>query len=424
MSSFSKQLYEWTECVIKRVLISLCMGFWATSVSFAQEPITIDLGPKKDVTQLYSFPNNCGAVVCYLDQTLEQTIEEYLRASLKRDGYEATTVKVTIFIDEVSDPDQRVSVQLNGEGADAYANLLPKYMEAGKRGIEGVGKIKHFTPDPDALVPDDCSLYGDSDLNLKVPEGWRYSWRFFMPHGVAMTNHYTVELLHFPPSDVLMEKQDYLAASTTKRWAKLLVENGAMQDEVDRFQNIIDIVPIAAPHADGCKLKSTLGTHSYSQFNDYNIELLELWLLQAGPAASRPMVAFGSPARKWLKAALGVNLKVLKLATVPLPSGLKVPTLGANHPSYIWAAKKHRCHDNPDTGTNEALGCIMKVMQKDLVAACWQVRMGKDPTANPKDTLVACHQAWSKRDRRLCELSYSQVWNRSEDEAEQLCSDV
>lgn len=421
MSPYSKQIYQCAEHVMARVLISLCMIFWVAAASFAQGSITIDLGPKKDVAQLYSFPNNCGAVVCYLNQTFEQIIEKYLRASLERDGYDATTVKVTI-ADAVNDPDQRVSVQLNGAGANAYAALLPKYLEAGKRGIEGAGKIKRFIPDPDDLVPDICRLL--RELDRKVPEGWRYSWRFFMPHGVAMANHYTVQLLHFPPSNVLMETQDYLAASTTKRWAQLLIENGAKLDEVDRFQNIIDIAPIAAPHEDGCKLEST-----YSHFNDYNIALLELWLPQAGPAASKPMVAFGSKVRKWLKKTFNLKQKLIvpTLTTVALPSGLQAPTLIANHPSKIWAVKdnaKEKCLDDCNTQGKQIFKKVMRIMANDLIAACWQVDMVKNQEAKPKDALASCEKRWTNRDTRMCELSYMQVWNKPEEKAKKLCSGV
>ncbi len=151
---------------------------------------------------------------------------------------------------------------------------------------------------------------------------WRYNWRFFLPHGVAMTKHYTVQLLHFPPDTVLMVQQNYLAAATTERWAELLEENGAAKTDVERFQNIIDIAPIAAPHKDGEKLSGDKSCKKckgvYPHFNDYIKALLELWLPLPAPGRSRPLVAFGGPVRDWLKSTYHVGLKVPEFGVVTL----------------------------------------------------------------------------------------------------------
>src|SRR5262245_52452089 len=112
---------------MKRFLLAACLALWPAAGSFGQTPVTIDLGPSKDVAALYSFPNNC-AEVCFRDRTLAQTIEGYIRDSLKRDGFDATPTVV--------ESAGRISVQLAGDGAADYATMLPKYLAVGKVGLQ------------------------------------------------------------------------------------------------------------------------------------------------------------------------------------------------------------------------------------------------------------------------------------------------
>lgn len=407
-----------------RLLFSLCMLISAATCSLAQEPPTIDLGPRDRVAELYSIPNNCGVVFCYNKETLAQTIEKYLRASLRRDGYANTTVKVS----ETKSPATRgnIAVELSGDGAIAYAELLPKFLEAGEKAIEGTKKMDPVSV-PDGVV-DNCKWLRYR-RDVEIPRGWRYAWRFYLPLGIAMVNHPTVQLLHFPPDNVLMNLQDYLAASTTKRWAELLVLNGAPDAEVDRFQNIIDIAPISAPHADGCKFKG-----SYHHFDEYIKALLKLWLplRNEDVAVSRPMVSFGGPARDWLVRVFKVKLrKPHDLATISLDGPeLQVPTLATTHPSYIWNVKKRANRNWKCRKAGERLPrgkrtfiCVMNFMRTDLISACWQVRMGKNPEANPEQTLKSCKETWEKADkqREVCELSSKQVFYDDEAETEKIC---
>ena len=98
---------------------------------------------------------------------------------------------------------------------------------------------------------------------------------------------------------------------------------------------------------------------------------------------------------------------------------MKVQILAANHPSAIWHVK-----DDPNTPQNMQLARAMAIMQQDLTAACWQVKMGMDATAGPEPTLSLCKQVWSGRDKELCELSYRQVFGKTTDEAKCLCTNV
>jgi hypothetical protein len=348
------------------------------------DSVRINLGLLKDVRNLFSYPNNCNEI-CFLKQSLEDTVSHYVKSSIKRDAFDQTDVRAF--------PEgENLIVEVEGEAASLYANFFEKYLSIGKLGFE-------------------------ASLQLRAEERWLYNWRFFLPHGVAMTRHYTVQLLHFPPDYVLERDQDYLSASTTLRWAALLEENGATSNETPQFQNIIDIAPIAAPSDAGQKLDGI-----YSYYDNYIIGLLKLWVPD-NDGNIRPMVAFGSPVRLWIKSKYTVDLDVLSFAVLNIADGLNVPTLAANHPSFIYNAAK-RLEDDPNTPDDERIGVLMRIMQQDLIAANWQVLMGKNPNADPVETLNTCRQTWSSSDKqkRICELTYQQALNRKPDEAETLCA--
>jgi hypothetical protein len=330
----------------------------------------INLGTNAEVEPLFSYPPNKHEI-CYIDQTLAETVAHYLNSSLARDGYGDSRATV-------STTGNRVSVDITGAGGAAYKQLLPRYLAAGKLGFE-------------------------ASKTLRVQDRWRYNWRFFLPHGISMVNHRSVQLLHFPPDYVLERDQDYLSAHTTVRWAELLVENGAQASETASYQNIIDIAPIAAPSGDGEYLDGV-----YAAYKEYIVALMKLWLPR-GARSVRPMIAFGSPARKWLKDMCDVDLDVLTAARITIDSNLKVPTLAANHPSFIYNATQ-RLQDER-AREDEKLAVAMRVMQQDLIAANWQVAMTENPGADHATVLRSCRRRWEQpsRQRRIYELTYRQL---------------
>jgi hypothetical protein len=342
-----------------------------------------DLGDRDQVAALYAFPNNCISV-CFINQTLAETIKVYLDATIRRDGWSGTSVTV-------SEQAGRIQATFSGPGAATYEVALPAFLAAGAKGLDGARA-----------------------LNAK--KGWQYTWRFFLPLGLAMTRHKTVELLHFPPDYGLERDQDYLSAHTTLRWAELLEANGVAKTDTDSYQTIVDIAPIAAPASAGKELEGV-----YASFRDYIHGLLNLLVPVQGTNAGRPMVAFGGPVRAWIKTEFGKDLKVLDLTVLKLQSGVSVNTLAANHPSLIYNAVKV---DDPTTPPDKKLQTAMAIMAQDVVAACWQARMGQAPQSDPAGTLTACKQTWSGRDRDLCVLSQTQVFNKKPDEAKKLCVKV
>jgi hypothetical protein len=331
----------------------------------------VDLGPKAAVAQLFSHPPNCHEI-CFLPQSLEETIALYIRSSLARDLYTDSTVVVRA-------EGKRVLAEISGEAAAPYAAMLGPFLAAGAQAL-GASQDVH--------------------KNKK----WRYNWRFLLPLGLSMARHRSVQLLHFPPDYVLTRDQDYLSASTTMRWAELLIVNGVPARDVPLYQNIIDIAPIAAPSDDGKNLDGV-----YIYYAEYVVALLKLWL-PTPDSVTKPMVAFGSPVRDWLKSHYHAKMKVLSLETIAITPELRVPTLAANHPSFIYNAVS-RLKDDPNTPADERMPVLMRIMQEDLVAANWQAVMGETPSANPQTTLDACTKKWSSaaKQQQIQELVRSQV---------------
>lgn len=344
----------------------------------------INIGSEEFTRLFFSYPNNFNEVG-FLKQTLDETISIYLTSTRDRDGLSDLHFSL-------SRDAGNVILTVEGSDEDRFHDVFSGYVAAGRLALDG-------------------------SIAINGAGMWRYNWRFFLPHGVAMVNHKTVELLHFPPDYVLQRDQDYLLAHTTRRWAALLVENGADTAETSRHQTIIDIAPVAAPSNAGGDLEGI-----YGHYSPYIKALFDLWLPR--PAGDvRPMVCFGSPVRIWLKQAYAVDLKVITAAIINVSSKIAVPCLGSNHPSFIYNAVK-RLSDDPNTPEDERIAAAMRIMQQDLVAARWQVLMGETPSADPFDTLRSCMGYWNDaaRRQRICELTYEQAFNKTPSEAKALCA--
>src|SRR5690606_30583019 len=246
----------------------------------------------------------------------------------------------------------------------------------------------------------DLAFDGASRLNKDGK--WQYNWYFFLPLGMALDNRRRVELLHFPPDYSLTQAQDYLKSSTTDRWAALLAENGVAPEQTPAYQTIIDIAPIAAPASAGSQLEGV-----YDYFTDYQKTMVAQ--LTAGEGTPLPMVAFGGPVRTWVNSQYGANIGVLGLDAIRPAPGQVVPVLGANHPSYIWYAADP---DNSGGDQQKADAEGLRVMGQDISAACWQAGMGRNPGADPQQTLNACTQKWQATDKlQTCELFYTSIRN-------------
>ncbi|MBF0127051.1 MAG: hypothetical protein HQM02_07555, partial [Magnetococcales bacterium] len=291
-------------------LLGVLCGLLAATTPARADELDVPLGSRQRVENLFSYPNNCNNV-CLIDEPLETTVGKFLTQSLQRDGFTKTTVTISSS-QECSNASHDILV------AHYSGNPLP----AGYNAL-----MQNFFTNGDQAFAASNKLLADKK--------WEYNWRFYLPLGMAMYNHRSVQLLHFPPDYSLEQTQDYLISKTSQRWEALLEVNGVAKADVPLHEAIIDIAPIAANASAGGTLSAT-----YHDYNDYVNAMLPLRLTGGKPqAAPRPMVAYGAPVRSWLKTHFKLDLPVMTTGTITLAdSGAKIPVLGANHPSYIWYA--------------------------------------------------------------------------------------
>jgi hypothetical protein len=356
----------------------------------------VDLGPVDRVTALFSYPNcqsNCKAT-----PTLEETVTHYFTQSLQRDGFADSTVSVT------KSAGGHIVATFVGSAAVVYPSQVTRVLQAGNAGLKAVRR-------------------------LQADNEWRNDWRFFLPLGLAWVKHPTLEILIFPPDYTLNRDQDYLAAQTTERWSDLLVSEGLTREESDRYQDIIDIAPIAAPHdcmgVGSARCGETL-TDVPSYFLDYHFQLLRLWLSTESVIdgvhrrkVPRPAVAFGSWVLAWLKQNFNIDLKPGEIGIMDVPNIGSVPVIGSFHPAALYRTVSPEW--NPDKTDKERFVDGMKIMQQDAIVACWQIQMGKVPDGDPGAVLSSCKRDWKEKTEEICRLLETEGYRKTPDEAKQYC---
>ena len=163
-------------------------------MSLAQE-VSLTIGTQEEVTKLFSWPNCMKN--CPIKRDLFETVHFYLESSLRRDGFTGNSIVVT-------EQDGKVVLKLSGPAARRRANAA--FLAAG-------------------------ALGEDAAEALQKAGEWRADWRFFLPLGLALKNQIPPSsCCTFPPTSVLEETQDYLAAHTTSRWAGLSGSKWRKQD--------------------------------------------------------------------------------------------------------------------------------------------------------------------------------------------------
>lgn len=326
----------------------------------------VDLGDAATVATLFSWPNN------HRRQTRAQTAAHYLRQSLARDGLNAASVRVE------NEGGRYYAVLAHAPAG--YAARITQFLAAGARGAAATAALQQ------------AGIW-----NAK-------QWRFFLPLGLALENQKSVQLLHFPP-DYSLTGQDYLNSRTSRRWETLLELNGAQAGGVSLYERIVDIAPIAAPADAG----GTLGD-TYDACRDYAYAMLNFSIATPGAHKPLPVVAYGAPVRDWVRDNLGATLRVSAAPVyVRIGDTARIPMLGANHPGLFWYVAQ-----------NSRLAAL-RVMRDDLVAACWQVRMGDDPGRRIRRTLKQCAAWWNARPVEVCEQTEIQGYDRTPAEARRFC---
>lgn len=353
------------------LLATLCLlqGYsYADSTKAGIYQATIPLGSAADLKQLYSYPNKPGDTA-----PLSDTIARYTGQSAQRDGMPHLTLKV-----QAHDGRYTAQVKSSSYRILDYTRRLPAFLRIGEQAVQATAQIKK-----------------DGKWNDK-------EWRMFLPLGLALVDQRSVQLLHFPP-DYSLPEQNYLGSKTSRRWESLLEENGVPAAQVTRYEAIVDIAPIAAPADAGNSLEAT-----YPYYAPYARNLLE-FLARRQRGAARPVVAYGYPVRKWVEDHYHLALKVLGTGTIKLADGVSAPVIGANHPSFIWYVK------------DQGFAAAEQVMYQDLAAACWQMKMGENPDADPAQTVKGCSDGWHTRPTEVCVLTWEQAFDKTPQQARQLC---
>ncbi len=337
-----------------------------------QKSVTFTLGSAETLKKLYSFPNSQGT-----KETLEETIQHYLQQRLSRDTIANGSVAVAVDHEGI----YHATLRGNGDNLAHYATQIPTFLATGLVAASAVDELKAQ------------KLWNDKE------------WRFFLPLGLSIVNQRSVQLLHFPP-DYSLPDQDYLDSKTSQRWEKLLELNLVPSDEVTLYESILDVAPIAAPASAGGTLSDT-----YHYFEPYVVDMLPLLLgVDEHREKALPIVAYGGPVRSWVKEHFALSdFGVNSFDRVKINDRVSAPILGANHPSYIWYAK--------DNGRDAAL----TVMQQDLVSACWQAKMGTNPSADGRKTLSNCESYWAARPMTVCINMEIQAFDKSQSEAQAIC---
>ena len=415
--------------------------------------VTLHIGNRAELANLFSYPNRpsheclsdtiainddhdgsnrCDGEIREQQQdietmSLENTIQYYLMTSILRDGHAESKIQIST----EKDDSNSLYATISGNAAIPYSRAIPKFLQIAQLGLQACQQVQ-------------------------VDGLWRDGWRFFLPLGLPLTQHWTIELLHFPPIYTLEEDQDYLASRSTQRWRQLLeinhsddplhttvgtdseiVKGDRYIESTDRFQAIIDIVPIAAPSSDGKNMKDV-----YPYFEEYIRASLQFWGSndQGGNAHNtKPIVAFGWPVKCWVETnqapdlhyknvepaiqdkkeeenqSNSLPLGVLSLTRLPIGSdnhGCSAPVLIANHPSYLYNAGRRMVSNRIESLGDEDCSLLEKIMTEDLIAARWQARMGLNPSQDAHCVLQECCGFWRDASRidRIRQLINNQAF--------------
>ncbi len=341
---------------------------------------TLRLGAEQRVRELYSYPNNCNVVVCYQDETLSETVKRWLDSSLTRDGFDFQSA-------------------IREENGIYYVDIVLSKKSKARNLDDFIRRYEIFLG------------YGDTAFQLarsfNEEKRWLPNWRFILPHGLAMTNNRSLEVMNFPPVSLVLKTQDYLDSATTHRWMKMLEENGVRPGDKDLYGAILDIVPVAAPANEGIIL---VDAKIYDgSFNGYAKPMLAMWTEVKGTNDSKPVMTLGKEMQTWFNDNYGTSFEdILDVALVKVTDTRSAPIMFTNHPSKIFYHK-------------ENFEETIAIMNQDVIAACWQAQMGMAPGTDPHEMKQRCTTRWTDRKLRKCELVEMQVFDIDEEDATAAC---
>ena len=330
----------------------------------------IRVGTSEEAELLFSYPNDG-----HEQDSLGDTVRHYMLDSLQREDIGISNVSISV---------TTANVLVNFDHADSVVGdlVVKRYCDFFALGMKGLALSEAF----------------------RQTGKWSAKWKFLLPLGLPLEFGSAVEIMDFPPIS-LIKKQDYLNSKTTNRWWELLQLNGVAIPELARFSCIVDIVPVAAPANDG-KALDTSGIYE-GPFDDYSLALLELFSDQSNSTRRRPLMALGSPIRKWIQRLWNQSFEILDVGMIKLPSGESAPVIASNHPSFFFYASS--AYDGQPDADAKNLATGLAVMKQDIVAAAWHADLGSRPESDPAMALIAAKAKWAGRDAELIELVRKQA---------------
>lgn len=385
--------------------------------------VDISLGYAPEIYQLFSYSNPVVPLTDVISHAFNQTLERDMFWGSWADAY----VK--------KGGEYRIKLTSPNHDLTRYTKLIPAYLAAGRLALKA--------------------------FNSKVTNAT--GLQFLLPFGLAMANVRSVQLFHFPPSEI-SSYTDYLYSPTNRRWEALLIENGFDGRDRTLVERIIDLVPIAADGGAGKQIDEY-----NSDYTDYVRAQLNTFL-GGHRTHTPPLVGMGAPVRDWFREEFGVKqtLKPLSLIEMEIVKGRKTPILFANHPSqYLYdtdepvtGGEDTLTHDvrreegkksaaatkSPATKASAAKTSATKtsstkspaktsstttsstsssssssssdtyaspytVMQQDLVSAGWQAAMSKDWGADPKQVLSEVKKRWTEDEVKRVMRSQNQEFS-------------
>jgi hypothetical protein len=328
--------------------------------------------------------------------TLQQSIQQFTAASLKRDGINVD-VSVTVTTDLGT-----ATVTFSGSDSAAvkragdYVSVLPAFMNSNYAGL-GLNGAKA------------CQ----AATGCWDPYPGVSPWAFYLPLGLPMVNQKALMLLNYPPSDALCSA-DYLSNFTMARWTSVLQTVGITDPVL--YETIVDVHPIAAPGSgqSTCIAKTTQYFYNSGQAN-YDQAMLNLLLAPPGrsPGPTVPLQVAGSDAFVVWSAITGKTLNPGDVGTFTSPGQAPIPWIATNHPDVT---SYQRCPGDPapapgpqpptcsSTGgsSNYSDNQLVEDELLDLQAACVLKTLAGTPSTSPEDALTACKKIWCTEDNGIC----------------------
>ncbi|MBY0242850.1 MAG: hypothetical protein K2X55_26410 [Burkholderiaceae bacterium] len=344
--------------------------------------VSYDLAPVSYIQQLYTMTTPASYASCK-PSTTEATIACYLTESLKRDKIPFNSVNVVL---NSAGSAYTVSIDSADPRAAQYQAAQTTFLDQNHAGqaLNGVTACEA-----------DSSCW---QVQPQDPKGCPGPWQFWLPLGLPMVSQKAVMMLHYPPY-TSFQAYDYLNNATLNRWERLLTSVGVPADQVNLYEAIVDVMPIAAPGSGETACLTPAMSETYfgnaSANRNYIAPMLTLLAnppVNAGKRGTAPVLVFGSePRQVWASMNKLASFNVLDVGTVTLPGATK-PTayIGANHPI---AAVYDTCTSTPN---------IVQMEIQDLTTACFAEAMSADPGADPIKVKNTCYALQSLNQPAIC----------------------